>query len=388
MVLLLKNTTLIDGSGGAPLPGSDVLIEGDRFTSIGPTGTVLAPAGAAVADLTAKWLLPGLIDLHVHPYSAKGDVQGHPVHETDPYAALSAARNLRDALYAGITTVRDVGPHGAIGVPLRRAVNEGLIEGSRVFTCVRFISQTGGHGGDLEADGPFGVRQAVREVWKAGADFIKFAVNGSRSVPEYTVEEIRSIVDEARRLRLRIACHASLLQPTRDAVAAGVDTIEHGCQLDEALAKEIADKGIILVPTVLVYVVLLDMARRGELEPVFGEAIKHRCLTHRRAVEIALDAGVKIGAGTDMVLDARPFACLPEELKTLVEFGVPPMQAIQAATSVAAEALGKQDILGTIAPGKLADCIVVDEDPVRDIGALGRVKGVIQAGRVVRGIAA
>ena len=388
MPVLLRGATLIDGRGGPPLPRAAVLIEGDKFTAVGTDGAVAAPPDSTVVDLAGKWLVPGMIDLHVHPYSPKGAITGNPVQESDAYAALAAARNLRTALRAGITTVRDVGPHGATGVPLRRAINEGLVEGSRVFSCVRFISQTGGHGHDLEADGPFAVRRAVREVWKSGADLVKIAVNGSRSLPEYTREELAAAVDEAHRLGLRVACHASLLEPTRLAVSVGVDTIEHGCQLDEPLAREIADKGIVLVPTTLVYQFLLEKSKTGVLEPVFAAAIQHRCLTHRRAVEIALEAGVKIGAGTDMVDNDHTFDCLAEELATLVAFGMPAMQAIGAATSVAAEALGKEGQLGTVEPGRLADCIVLAEDPLKNIGVLQRVQMVFQNGRLIRGTAA
>jgi imidazolonepropionase-like amidohydrolase len=387
MSTLLRGATLIDGRGGAPVPGADVLMDDGRFVSVGPMGSFPVPPDVQAVDLSGKWLLPGMIDLHVHPYWPKGGLTDNPVHEGTAYAALAAAANLRTTLQAGITTVRDVGPNGDFAIALRTAVARGVVPGSRVFTCVRFIAQTGGHGGDLEADGPFEVRRAIRTNWKAGADFIKIAVNGASALTEYTREELDAAVDEAHRLNLRVSCHASILQPARMAVDAGVDTIEHGCQLDELLAKKMADKGIVLVPTLKVYLLLLEISKKpGAVEPGFAEAIRHRSETHRRAFEIALKAGVKIGSGTDMVIHEHTFAALPEELAAMVAYGMPPMQAIQAATSVAADALGKADRLGTIEPGKLADCIVLGEDPLKDIGAMGRVGDVFKEGkRVLRG---
>jgi imidazolonepropionase-like amidohydrolase len=239
-----------------------------------------------------------------------------------------------------------------------------------------------GHSEDVEADGPDGVRRMVRVMWKQHADLIKISVNGAQSVQEYTRQELDAIVDEAHRLKLRVACHASMLQPARDAVAAGMDTIEHGCHLDRALAQEMADKGIFLVPTAAVYQILVDESATRPFDPVFLAALKDRLKTHREAVELALAAGVRMGAGTDMDLSGHPKA-LASELEYLVRYGLSPLQAIQAATRGGAEALGVEERLGTIEAGKLADCIVIGRDPLADITALRSPEMVIQGGKVV-----
>jgi imidazolonepropionase-like amidohydrolase len=367
-----------------------VLIEGDHIAAVGPNGALDPPPDAQVIELKGQWLLPGLIDLHSHMYAADF-LSGHPKLEDDAYVALVAAENLRTNLMAGITTARDVGTQNSISLSVRRAVQEGRVVGSRVFACGLIICQTGGHGSELpatgrEADGMADVRQAVREQWKAGADLIKVALNGAKSVLEFTLEELQALVDEAHRLNLRVACHASILPAAWNAALAGVDTIEHGCHLDEATVAMMVEKGITLVPTITALAALLRMPEERPMPPEFAEAARMRMATHRRSFELALQAGVRIGAGTDICFPYRTFAALPEELEHLVSWGMAPMDAIQAATKVAAEVLGQADQLGTIEPGKLADLVGVESDPLADIGALGQVSLVIQGGRVVKSL--
>jgi imidazolonepropionase-like amidohydrolase len=388
MNILLTDTTLIDGRGGPVLPKANVLIEGERIAAVGAAGTLEPGPDTEVIELGGQWLMPGLIDLHSHMYAADF-LSGHPKLEADPYVALVAVENLRTNLMAGITTVRDVGTQNCVNLCVRRAVQEGRVAGSRVFACGLIICQTGGHGSELpatgrEADGLADVRRAVREQWKAGADLIKVALNGAKSVLEFTMEELEALVDEAHRLNLKVACHASILSAAWNAALAGVDTIEHGCHLDEATVAMMAEKGIVLVPTITALEALLKMQQERPMPPEFAEAARQRVDTHRQSFELALRAGVTIGAGTDICFSYRTFAALPEELEHLVAWGMAPMAAIEAATKAAAGALGQTDELGTIEPGKIADLVAVRGDPLADISALGQVSLVIQGGRLAK----
>ena len=384
---LLHAATLIDGTGSQPLTNADVLIQDERIIAAGPAGSFPIPADAETIDLSGKWLLPGLIDMHIH-MNAPSVLEGEAPGESDDYASLRAARLLHDNLKTGVTTIRDVGTQGRVSFSLRRAVSEGLLPGSRVFACGNAICQTGGHATDitglgLVADGPYGVRKAVRQLWAAGADLIKVTLNGGQNVVEYTQDELDALVDEAHRLNLRVACHASILPAAEQAIDADVDTIEHGCHLDEDCAIKMAYQDITLVPTAAVYEELLRLGRAGKTSPAMRDTLEMRLTTHRQSVRLALEYGVRIVTGTDMCIPYPTLAPLPDELTTLVDWGLTPMQAIQAATGNAAQALGKEDLLGTVNPGKLADLLVLDANPLEDIHAVKQVGRVMQNGKWV-----
>ena len=386
-ITLLSNATLIDGSRNQPITSSHVLIEGDRITAVGEKDSFPFPTDIQQIDLAGKYLLPGMIDMHMH-MCAPSVLVGKAPFERDEYAALQAARTLRENLQAGVTTIRDVGTQHQVSLALRRAVKEGLVPGARVFACGNAICQTGGHATDIEglgveADGPYAVRQAVREQWKRGADLIKVTLNGGQNVVEYTLEELEALVEEAHRLNLRVACHASILPAARQAVQVGVDTIEHGCHLDENCVREMAEKDITLVATAAVYEALFKLGQEGKTSPELTRSIEKRLTTHRQSVQMALQQDVRIVTGTDMCIPYPTLAPLPDELETLVAWGLTPMQAIQAATKNAAEALGQIDSLGTIEQGKLADLVVLDHDPLQDITAVKHVSRVMQAGKWV-----
>jgi imidazolonepropionase-like amidohydrolase len=251
---------------------------------------------------------------------------------------------------------------------------------------------TGGHGSEppappgtaREADGPDDCRRAVREQVKAGADCIKVTTNGPLNVVEFTQDEMGAIVDEAHRLGRRVACHASLLESTKMAIRAGVDTIEHGCDLDEPTARAMADRGITMVPTLLVLKLIMDRWEEYKAIPMM-RSIPVRAKRAVESYQIAMAAGVTMAAGTDIFFGLGKFESLPEELAYMVECGMSPSQALVAATRHGAEALGAGDRLGVIARGKVADLAAVDGDPTADIAALRRVSLVVQGGRVMAG---
>jgi imidazolonepropionase-like amidohydrolase len=383
--IILRGAQVFDANGRRALAGVAVVVAGDRITDVVPSAAVGDPGSARVVDLTGCTLLPGLIDLHVHlGWGARG-------FDSSPASmALRAARNVRAAQAVGITTLRDVGTTDGVAIAVRDAVIRGDISGARVVACGRILCMTGGHGSEppalpgmaREADGADDCRKAVREQVKAGADFIKVTTNGPLNVVEFTQEELNALVDEAHRLGRRVACHASILASTRMALRAGVDTVEHGCDLDEQTAREMASQGIVLVPTLLVSKLIMDRWEEFKAVPMM-RSIPVRAKRHVESFQIAVAAGVTIAAGTDLFFGLGDFESLPQELEYMVACGMSPTDALVAATVHGATAIGMQDRLGVVERGKMADLVAVKGNPTEDIAAVHRVALVMQGGKVV-----
>src|SRR5258708_15874441 len=391
---------LIDGKGDKPVDNVVVLIEDDKIVSVTPGGA--APAGVELIDLSKATVLPGFVDVHTHVL-LNGDITAEDydaqlLKESIPYRAILGARNARIALENGFTTIRDLETEGAMyaDVDVKKAIRNGEVPGPRMQVATRAMTPTGmypllGYSWELKlptgvqyVDGVEGARKAVREQVMYGADWIKyysdrgyhFEADGVlHSMVNFTDEEAKAIVDEAHRLNRKVAAHAIGSDGIAAALGAGVDTIEHGDGLTEPLMDEMAKKGTVWVPTVMVGVYVApgrggNWVKMVELEKIaFQKALK-------RNVKIALgtDAG---GSDWRELNEAREF-------QYYVDYGMTPMEAIRTGTIRAAEVLGWKDNAGTIEPGKWADIVAVSGDPLKDIKELQHVKFVMKAGKIGR----
>ena len=378
-----------------------VVVEAGRIREIGTS----VPAGATLVDLSGQTLLPGLIDVHTHVLlqgdatSAEYDAQ--LMGESLPYRALRATRAMKIALDHGFTTLRDIGNEGAgfADVDLKRAVERGVIDGPRLFVATKALAPTGAYPiqtgawelslprGVEMCDGPDGCRRAVRDQISRGADWIKVYADRSyyktpegsfRSLPNFTVEELTAIVDQAHRTRVKVAAHSITPSGHAVALAAGVDSIEHGDVLDDATIQGLVKQHAYWCPTLTVadYVA----GPRSKTNPVWGELQQ----AARDSFKKALAAGVPIVMGTDAGGFPWDEINQAEELRRYVALGMTPWQALKSATVTAAEMLGQAGSLGTIAPGARADLVATKDDPLRDITATERVSFVMKAGVVVK----
>ena len=409
MVKVLKGGRLIDGSGAAPVDGATVVIEGNRIAAVTTRNEGGFPADAEIIDCAGMTILPGLIDCHDHMANHKYDL-AHRWRLDEPQSTrhLRTAAVLKQTLAAGYTTIRDA---AGLDAGFKRAIEEGLIEGPRLVLSLSIISPIGGIGDAVSPSGlalddcccipgdPLtppsvvtsiaDVRDVVRKMVRAGADVIKCATTGGASSRPghgprdgaFNLGEMQALVDEAQALDRRVMCHALGGRGLDIAIEAGVNSIEHGCYLDEdpRHLERMAERDIFFVPTLLVY-----EYHRKSPQPHVKERAQALYEHHIASIKRALAIGVKVVAGTDAGGHGHPANA--GELECLVNAGMTAMQAIQAATGWAAECLGQGADLGTIAPGKLADLVVVRGDPLADIAMLrdpARIALVIKDGAVV-----
>lgn len=406
-ITVLHAARLFDGTGGASITDAVIVVTGDKITAVGPASKVTVPAGARTVDLGASTLMPGFIDAHTHiigrdladPKSDEAVVRDYP-----GYGAIVGVENARRTLLGGFTSIRNVGAPNFDDMALRQAVDAGVVPGPRMENAGHLIGITGGHCDDngwrpgLEdrdyrtgvADGPDEVRKAVRYQVKYGADVIKICATGgvlsegdAVGATQYTLEEMRAAVDEAKKLGRKVAAHAHGTEGIKLAVQAGVSSIEHGSFLDDEGAKMMGQRGTYLVPTFSAGETVENAAKSGRLKGLRAEKGLAAAQAMRNSTRLALKYNVPIALGTDA--GVGPHGVNAREFRLMVEWGgMTPMQALVAGTSSAAKLLGWQDRVGTLAVGKLADIVAVPGDPVQDVTVTERVVFVMKGGQVYK----
>ena len=393
--------TLLAMPGSAPEARQSIVIEGDRVVGV-EAGFIRPPEGAVLIDLSDKFVLPGLIDMHVHLLGEIGpDTRTESLRLTTSMLALRGAMHAKRTLDAGFTTVRDLGGEPEAIYALRDAINNGEVPGPRVVAAGSALAATGGHG-DVDGmkaellelwtpeticDGPYDCRRVTRKAIKFGADWIKITATGgvlsdtkTGTGQQMTDDELLEIVTTAHGLGIKVAAHAHGVDGINAALRAGVDSIDHGSFLDKESIRLFKKSDAYLVPTLSPsYKIPLQM----EANPFFTDAIKQKARAASQASKAnfasAYKAGVKIAFGTDSAVTKHGENA--DEFAMMVDSGMSETDAIRAATVVAAELLGMADSLGTIAAGKLADMIALERNPLDDITALETVSVVIKAGQ-------
>ncbi len=409
--IALKAAHMFDGKSKALVQNGVVIVQGNTIVDVG--SNIAVPDGAKVIDLGDATLSPGFMDAHTHlTLDFSGDYNLRRLHELDLNVSEQAIRATvfaRATVEAGFTTVRDVGSRFVgsrefVDVALRNSINKGLVVGPRMLVATKGIGATGGHfdptsgfrdflfgrGPDFTdgiADGPEEIRKAVRFEVKNGADVIKAAVSGGVlsladevDTPQLTPAEMAALVDESHRLRKKVAVHCHGDQAARDAIAAGVDSIEHGSFMKSDTLAQMKAKGTFLTPTLLAgdYI----MAKIGQYPPPLQEKAKAAFTARSEMFRNALKMGIKISFGTDAAV--FPHGQNAKEFKLMVDLGMAPIDALRSATSVDADLFGLAQKTGTLEKGKLADVIAIPGDPTADITATERVSFVMKEGKIIR----
>jgi imidazolonepropionase-like amidohydrolase len=410
-VIALRAARLFDGKAKTLLTNGVVIVQGTIITDAGSNLPI--PQGAQVIDLGDATLSPGFMDAHTHltfDFSGNYNERRLKALETNvSELAFCAIPNARATVEAGFTTVRDLGSrffgsHDFVDVAMRNAIAKGIIVGPRMLVATYGVGATGGHFDDTAgyrdflfghepgysdgiADGPDAIRKAVRFQIKNGADVIKAAVSGGVlsltdevDTPQFTPAEMAALVDETHRLRKKIAVHCHGDQAAREAIEAGVDSIEHGSFLKPETLQLMKTKGTYLVPTLMATEWIL-----GKIEaypPALQAKAKAAGAARSEMFRNAVKMGVKIGLGTDAAV--YPHGQNAKEFKLMVDLGMPPIEALRAGTSADADLLGIAQKVGTLEKGKLADIVAIPGDPTTDITATERVSFVMKEGRIVK----
>lgn len=402
-VVAVRAGQVLDVRTGNYAKDQIIWIEGDKIKSIGNAADIekQLPAGAKRIDLSRATVLPGLVDCHTHLTGSPYLLGPIGFHTSYPREALLGAKHARLTLEAGFTTVRNVGAGGYADVALRDAIRAGDVPGPRMLVSGPALSITGGHGdenflapqyhasGDGVADGVDAVMVKTRENIKYGADVIKFMATGgvlsegdNPALAQYSLEEMKAIVDTAHGLGHKVAAHAHGATGIKYAVLAGVDSIEHGSYINDEDIQLMKQHGTYLVPTVWLGDWLLENYQKLGLTPNVVEKMKTVLPIARQNVAHAFQSGVKVAFGTDAAV--YPHGLNAHEFGVMVRMGLTPLGSIQAATVNAADLIGWSDRVGTLEAGKFADLIAVDGDPLGDVHVLETVKFVMKGGEVVK----
>ncbi len=396
---LIRTGHLLDVKTGAEPAAQTIIVTGDRITAIAPTASAPKQSGDTEIDLTRYTAMPGLIDVHTHLTMATNFDPYFELSMTPAKEAILGVENAKVTLEAGFTTVRNVGANDYTDVALRDEINAGHIPGPHIQASGPALGITGGHmdenllpyeyhvHGQAVADGIPAVQHQVRENIKYGADLIKIGATGGvlskgddPQASQYTLEEMQAIVADAHRLGRKVAAHAHGGQGILWASEAGVDSIEHGSYLNDEGIAMMKKHGTYLVPTAY----LIDWVQQyGKLPPLYQQKMKDVSAVEKQNAIKAIKAGVKVALGTDAAV--YPHGLNAHEVDVYVnQFGMSPLQGIQTGTINAADLMGWTDRIGTIEPGKWADIIAIDGDPLKDVKILQHVNFVMKSGIVYK----
>jgi imidazolonepropionase-like amidohydrolase len=392
--IALVGGTVVGMDGGAAIRDSVVLIEGERIRSVGPASNVKVPPGARIVPMQGRWLIPGLMNMHIHlGLKLPGPAGDSLTNETDAQQAMRMASNARQSLLAGTTTVRLVGEDHGNDFALKAAIERGEVPGPRIWTAGEVIVATGGHG-SLQVDGPYAMAQAARAQIRQGATWIKTAVSGGIATHIGGIEdapltdaEISTLIEVAHRNGVKVTAHNGSSQAAMQALRFGIDGFEHGYHLNDEVLELMKEKGTWLVPTIVVSQPgAYEFYRKIGSPPWYLDRVKSTGRDHWAMLQKAIRLGVPIALGTDQY----PFeqnggtVATVREAELYVEAGMTPLQALQSATTQPARMLGADADLGRIKAGQLADIVAVRGDPLRDIKALRTLDFVMKGGEIYR----
>jgi len=379
MATIFRNGNVIIGNGEIVEKGT-VAINGNIITFVGATKKIRPSKKDKVFDISGKSILPGLIDAHVHLcLDGSPDPITSLLKDSTPQLTLKAAHHARQTLDAGVTTIRDMGGKDYVDLAIRDGIESGLLQGPRMICSGRVVCMTGGHGWQFcrEADGTDEIREAVREQLKMGVNFVKLIATGGvmtkgvdPGATQFTLEELLAGVEEAKKAGRRTATHAQGTEGIKNSLWAGVNSIEHGFFLDDEAIELMLEMNAYLVPTLNAPYQIIRGGVKGGVPRYAVEKSKSVMKSHFQSVRRAYKSKIPIAMGTDA---GTPFNCHGEnskEMELLVKAGMTPMEAVVATTKIASEVLGLEKKIGTLEKGKLADLIVVDGHPLKDIQLL------------------
>jgi imidazolonepropionase-like amidohydrolase len=397
-VVAIVGGTVVNLAGGAPIANAAVVIEGERITAIGPAATTTVPAGAEVIRATGRFVVPGLMNMHTHYGLVLPGRQGAELaNETEAALALRMAANARTSLLSGVTTTRSTGEIKRADFALRRAIDRGEAVGPRILTAGETLNVTGGHGWNPNKEGldsPDAFRRAVRQRHSEGAEWIKIAISGGIAdthgdiaASQMTKDEVAAVTETAHRHSMKVTAHSGSPGATLEAIEAGLDCVEHGYFLTDQVMQKMVEKNVWLVPTIVVaQPTVMEFFKKIGSPDWYLARVASVGESHFKMLQNAIKHKVRIALGTDQF----PYepndgtTATIREAQYYVEAGMTPLQALRSATIEAATMLGIQDRVGIIEPGKLADIVLTDADPTRDIKALRGIRLVMKGGVVYR----
>jgi imidazolonepropionase-like amidohydrolase len=391
-VVALTGGNVVDLDGKLAIRDAVVIVDGDRIRAIGPAGSTPVPEGATIVPMAGKWLIPGLMNMHVH-LGLNLPGAGRLYNEKPEAKSLRMLRNAQKSLLSGVTTIRLTGEEGGVDFAVKNAIDSGVFDGPRIHTAGESIVPTGGHG-KLEADGPYAIAKGVREQIKRGATWIKLGISGGISdergaiaASPFTDEEMKVAIDVAHRNGVKVTGHTGSPAASEFALQQGIDGFEHGYFFTPQILKEMKAKGTWYVPTIVVSQKgALEFYRKIGSPPWYLERQASVGKIHWETLKAAIKAKVNIALGSDQY----PFepnegtTATVREAELYAEAGMTSLEALRAATIEAARMLGVEASVGMLKPGFLADIVAVDADPSADIRALRTIGFVMKGGKIVR----